>query len=329
MYTRRAIQISIGLVLLVALLIGVQSVLPQAGTPSVEVIKYSFSVAAGDPLAAIVKPADILSLSGMIQIPCEQLGLLCADPVSGAFDDLGGLSFGSDFLGSESMVIHFSVGRGSQGSAGSAVRVEASCSTAEPHEDVFASTLLGANQQALDGNGTACSTNSGSGLFIQEGMVSDNLDALERDPCLWVDLDCDHAPEGMVFFSLKSGSPSLAYYAATPADILVTASGYAPQIWASGSSDLGLVSNDQIDALCIRDDGDGAYSPADQVLFSLAPGSPTLIATGYSAADLLRPKRRPGVTAAQMGLLTSDNLDAAVCIGEFKFYDLYLPLIKK
>jgi len=51
-------------------------------------------------------------------------------------------------------------------------------------------------------------------------------------------------------------------------------------------------------------------------LFSLAPGSPTLGALGYSAADILAPT--PGVPivsvpAATLGLLPTDNLDALTC----------------
>lgn len=62
----------------------------------------------------------------------------------------------------------------------------------------------------------------------------------------------------------------------------------------------------------------GAFVPGRRILFSLAPGSPTLVANGWSAADILTGiVGVPGsvqqcVSAANLGLLPTDNLDALV-----------------
>jgi hypothetical protein len=294
-----------------------------------EVLSQSFSVERNDPLtAAGRRPADILTLSGAMLLPCESLGLLCYDPASGTYDDLAGFSQGVDFWGAEPPTVQFSVGRGSTGLPGTAVRIETTCLPAEAHGDVFASRLNRLNQQLLDGNGTACSGNSGLPLLIHEGPISDDLDALDIDTCRSVDMNCDSQPVGLTFFTLAPGSPSLAMFGATPADILVSGIDYAPMIWASRTA-LGLMNGDAIDALCLAENGNGFFDNQDRLLFSLAPDSPSLAAHMRSAADLLRPGARPGVSAAGIGLQSSDDLDAALCSGSLVIRDIYLPMLRK
>jgi len=297
---------------------------------SPEVLSKVFSVGAGDPLTlGGPRPGDVLTLSGSVLEPCEELGLLCESPLDGAQDDLTSLSYGWDFEGMDSLLVEFSVGAGSSGAAGSAVWQEKNCTVAEPQGDVFASPLNASNYQELDGNGIACTTNAGFGLSILEGAASDNIDALERDPCRSVDLDCESRLEDLVYFTLGANSPSLGYLGASAGDILVVGIDYAPRVWAKGTTDLGLQNGDAIDALCLREDGNGIFDDGDLTLFSLKPGSPSVGGPVISAADLIRPGLRIGVSPAAIGLLNADNLDAAICHGRLAMSDLYLPIIVK
>lgn len=88
----------------------------------------------------------------------------------------------------------------------------------------------------------------------------------------------------------------------------------APQLWARAGV-LGLKSGDDIDALAVFFDDDGVYDPnKDVVLISLAPGSPSLLAAGGDAGDVLQisPAGPPTVFVQgwKLGLKNSDNLDA-------------------
>jgi hypothetical protein len=300
----------------------------SALAPPPEVQGQSFTVVEGDPLTTTgVHPADILGVGGNTLIPCLNLGLLCIDPVTGDNDDLNSLSYGWDFVTTGLSPVAFSVTEGSQGAAGTAVRVEANCSPAEPQADVFGAPLDNTNAQELDGDGVSCSSNSGFVLVLTEGTPSDDLDNLDRDPCQVVDINCDGLPEDPVFFTLTPGSPSLAMVSAGPADILIAMGELVPLIWASGTTQLGLKANDVIDALCIRENGDGVYDREDEVLFSLSPASPTLADLSAGPADLLRPGPAVVYPAAVLGLQATDDVDALVCA--FELAQLYLPLIRR
>jgi hypothetical protein len=298
--------------------------------PPAEVQGQSLSVTQGGPATATgVHPADILGIGGAPLIPCENLGLGCYDDDSDALDDIAGLSFGEDFAGGDLPPLQFSVATGARGAPGTAVRTEADCAPAQPQADAFETALDGTNVQDLDGDGVACADGEGFGLSLAEAPAGDNLDALERDPCQSVDLNCDGFPEGSIFLTLAPDSPTLALINATAADILVTGIEFAPTVWAS-AADLGLSAGDMIDALCLNEDGDSVYGSGDQVLFSLAPGSPTLAALSASPADLLRPGLvAVGVPASALGLEKTDNVDALVCTQPLVFSDLYLPLVNK
>ncbi len=299
---------------------------PQAMTlaPPAEAQSYSFSVGPNDPATGLgFHPADILGAGQVVLIPCQNLGLQCDDPATGAVDDITALAYGHDFADSGPPAVQFSVGAQTQGAAGTAVSAEASCSPAEPQADAFATDLDESNSQDLDGDGVDCAGNNGFGLSLTEGAVSDNVDALERDPCQSVDLVCDTQPEEPVYFTLAPGSPSLVPIGAGSADIL-SAAGSGPEVWAH-SADLGLVEGDVIASLCLGESGDGQFDAADRLLFSLAPGSPTLARLSLSPADLLRPTPRLGRPSVLLGLRTEDSLDAAVCSGEYIFYDVFLP----
>jgi plastocyanin len=102
-------------------------------------------------------------------------------------------------------------------------------------------------------------------------------------------------PVHPVFFTLKNGSPSLPFLPGSTnsgADIFVDLQPQAPggeMLYASAAS-LNLQQADDIDALVVFDNGDNQYGPpaaGDQVLFSLARGSPSLaFFPGGSPADV-------------------------------------------
>jgi len=125
----------------------------------------------------------------------------------------------------------------------------------------------------------------------------------------------------MIFYTLRNGSPSLNTLPGTPsgANVYVDFNPSAPggETLYAGASLLGLAAGatgDDIDGLIVFDDGDGIYEPnVDQILFSLARGSPFLGNSGFGPADIL--SRRNGATtrfcnASDLGLLATDNLDA-------------------
>jgi hypothetical protein len=286
----------------------------------------SFSVALNSPLTATgVQPADILGIGGGPLIACQNMSPLCR--FTGAQDELQGLSYGYDFVAYEELpALQFSVGPGSTGQAGTAVNVEAMCPVPEPFADVFESPLGHVNHQDLDGDGQSCGGNGGFGLGLTE---NDDVDALERDPCKFVDLNCDGDAEKPILFTLAPNSPSLAYFGASSADILISGIGYGTLVWAS-AAELGLdAAGDAIDALCIWENGSGVFDEGDRVLFSLTANSATVLNSAFGPADLIRPGPRTGLPANALGLDDDDELDAVLCSFTYTFTDIYLPFITK
>jgi len=321
----------LSLLLLVALLwVDRRAVTAPAAPPAI-VQGQSFSIEAGSPLAQLgVHPADILGAGGLPLLSCQSLGLVCNDPQTGAQDDLIALSYGWDFQRDGFPLTQFSVSAASRGLPNTAVRAEADCSPAEPGGDFFESDGNGANSQLLDGNGNGCDSNSGFGLGISEGATPDSVDAGERDPCQYVDFECDGLPDAPIYLTLASGSPTLALIQASPADVLVTGFSFVPTIYASASA-LGLTSGDTIDALCLSDDGDGQFGQEDRMIFSLAAGSPSLAGLNASGASLLAPG--PLLVSARpdkLGLLPTDEIDALLCsLSTAEEQRLYLPEVKR
>jgi hypothetical protein len=247
-------------------------------------------------------------------------------------DQITGLSLGSDFNNIDLPPLQFSVKSGSQGAAGSAVRLEAACATPEAQADVFETPLDGSNFQDLDGDGVACATNTGYGLGLVETTITgtiDELTNLDQDPCPVTDVNCDGIPEAPLFLTLSAGSPSLATLGISTADIIMTGGAFPPTLWASRDS-LGLTANDVIDALCVRENGNGVYDRGDRVLFSLAPGSPTLAAHSASGADILRPSPPTvAIRASALGLLASDDVDALLCNQDVVSIHIFMPVFVK
>jgi hypothetical protein len=251
-----------------------------------------------------------------VAFTCASLGLTaagCSNSPIGTQDDIDGLSFGLDFAAGTAP-ISFSVGPGSAGVTGSAVAQQAACSPPEPQADEFSSLRSGTNTLVLDGDGQTNSCPAAFGLGLTERPTSDNLDAITGLPPSAVDTNGDGLLDNPIYFSLSQGSPTLAAYGRSPADILWTLGIGTPGVYASAAQ-LGLQSADDIDALCVSHPGDGViYAAAqDKVLFSLAPGSPTLAALGASPADVLAPGPKVAIHAWELGLQPADNLDAMKC----------------
>ena len=274
----------------------------------------SFSVAKGGRLSS----AGIFDLptSTPPPIPASGLGLTEAD-------ELDALAYGNDFIASI-LVMRFSVDPRTEGVDGSGVKQESEKSPNEAHGDEFwtSPARFGSNEQQLDETGDTAPP------FPL--LISDDVDALTEPPTSFVDPNGDKVPENPVYFSLAKGSPSLDTLEVGPADILVTSGGNPPTVTIR-TSDLGLVEENQdervegddVDAICLGIflDDDGEEQRA--VLFSLAPGSSSLVAGGLSPADLFlvqvgqgtEPPTRltPWAPASSLGLLNEDNLNALKC----------------
>ncbi len=302
-----------------------------AFAPPPEVQTISFTVSAASPITLTgVLPADILGVGAIPLIDCANTGLVCDDPYTGEHDEVLGLSFGYDFVAEDLPSVMFSVALGSQGLPNTAVRTEASCNPPEPQADVFESALDGTNRQDLDGNGLACGSNNGFGLGLNEAAPSDAVHEIERDPCVYVDANCNGELEDPILVTLAPGSPTLNAIGASTSDILLIGGRLEPHIWAHGVSDLGLQANDVIDALCVKANGDGAYAAADDiVMFSLAPGSPSLAAWSAGPADLLTPYNKFRYPASMLGLLATDDVDGLLCARTLNLMNVYLPIITK
>ena len=300
---------------------------PQA-TPERDGV--SLTVPGNDPLTALgIEPADILGDGSVPLVLCTEVGLTCAD--AGIGDVIEGLSFGLDFNPTGVMPIQFAVSAASRGITGTEVRAEANCTPAEPQADVFGSALDGSNAQVWDGDGVACGSNDSPPLHLAEGAASSRINALDADACPTVDWNCNGIPDEPILVTLAAGSPTLTETGATAADILIVNAGIEPAKWADGVIDLGLASGDKIDALCVKESGDGVYDSEDIVVFSLAPGSPSLANRAASAADLWLPGHPavPFYKAALLGLQSSDDVTAVMCSFDLSLSRIYLPIVMR
>jgi hypothetical protein len=264
--------------------------------------KASFSVAPGGPSGLL--PADIFDVPTTLRIPAANLGLV-------AGDDLDGLSYGLEYIAHDTDV-RFSVAPGAAGVPGSAVATEAAKAPPEAQGDEFRVfpplPVGGSNLQVLDENGSSAPP------FPL--LVADDVDALADQPASFVDTDGDTVPDAgkPVYFSLAPSSPTLAAIGATPADILVNTVPPGPPAVFLTRAALGLLPGDDLDDFCL----DPATST---VLFSLAPGSPTLGVVGASPSDLFLVLAPPiaspppvVIPAASLGLLATDDLNALKCL---------------
>ena len=264
----------------------------------------SFSVAPAGPSGLF--PATLFDVPTAPGIRSPGLGLTPADNVDG-------LSYGIDYI-APVFEARFSVDERAVGLPGTAVFRESGKTPPQAHGDEFRVSSPPAsgnlNTQVLDENGDTAPR------FPL--LVADDVDALTEPPTSFVDPDGDGTPDLPVYLSLAAGSPTLASIGAGPADILRTIGGGPPTVLFT-AADLGLQAGDDIDAFCYDD-------RAQTLLFSLAPGSPTL-GPGVAAASLLLPVFQVDIEPSpvpappiefaspnSLGLREDDNLNALKCI---------------
>ncbi len=295
----------------------------------------SFSINTGG-VTTTLDPADILGIANppLPRIPKTNLGLVQGD-------NLDALSYGVDVFGEKAnTTVAFSVDAQAVGSANTGVNREAA--NGEALGDEFASYFNDTNLELVDEQV----------LVFQIGNPGDDLDALTNQPPRYADGTGDTVPDRPVYFSLAPGSPTLTSLGARAGDILVFTPGVGLSIYARIDLDMGLLAGDVLDALClmkaglpnsglIAGGGSATIPPtgnamSDWALFSLAPGSPS-VGANVSAADLLVTNfNAAGVgpsastlyaPASEIGLLTSDNLNALKCLDPaISFFITGVPL---
>jgi hypothetical protein len=289
----------------------------------------SFTLAPGSPSLVVIPAtgADILNPAGspapgplpppVVGIPAAALGLVPGDVVSS-------LSFGILPPGpAPGLEVLFSVNAATVGIPFAPPPANVSCEAAggQAAADVFLSQPFGPplifpNILALDGNGipdSPCGPLPLPGLGLLE-PVGDDLTDLELCPASYV--FAGGVLTKPVYFTLAPGSPTLVGLGATSADVLIAAPpGFVPPAIFFPAAAFGLIPGppgcgapvcDQIDALDLLPGGGPGL-----VLFSLAPGSPSLGICATSAADVLLGGACGVVTpAAGLGLTPADNIDA-------------------
>ena len=255
------------------------------GTPAGAV---DFSIDAASP-TAVPPPTggDILFPGPGIGIPFALLGLVPEDEVDALSYEPHSLS---------PIGLFFSVDGSAIGAPGTDVAIEAAFF--EAAGDVFAAdpddpipdNFLVFDQFDL-------------GLLAPVPGPLDNLDALE--------MDFYEGGPGPVYFSLAPGSPTLVGMGAGPGDILSVFPGGGPPVVALSAGDLGLGPGDNLDALTfmppIEVEGPPLVSP---FIFSIDAASPSPFAPGDVLGVTAGPTPTVLLTAAELGLLPSDELDA-------------------
>jgi hypothetical protein len=264
----------------------------------------------------------------VVNVPYTNIGLK-------AKDDLDALSGGQDIYGS---VLFFSVDRASVGVAGGAVtplesEVSVEAANKQAAGDVFVTVYHGAQGSPWpwsnpQGYNRLHINQAELGLFPTSKFPTqnndctttiDNLDAISFSE---FDLTGDGVTDVPLYFSLAKGSPSLVG-GKKACDILMVPAGLtAFQTFADGVTKIGLLAGDDVDAMVLQDIVHPGVldNGIDKMMFSLAPGSPTLAGTNpnlpgvHSAADIFGTlfDGNFGVmyTADQLGLQFGDNVDA-------------------
>ena len=283
-------------------------------------------------------PNSLLTPSGPLSAPPPPaIGLSAATLGLMTGDAIDAITFGTD--GAPGGTLYFSVSRSTVGAGAGPKPPDVSTEVVgvpagtqpEAADDIFA-TLDPAcaatpfNSQILDGNGAALGPHTcypGLGLGLVEGQtlpgppMNDDIKAFSWSyPGMW-NIVC-------IGFSLKAGSPTLLGQnpllpsGAGPADVLAScpAPGMPPVgppslLIVYTAATLGLGVGDDIDALSISNPAGGT------VLFSLAPGSPSLGVCGYSPAAIIgggvppfAPCPPVFLPAAGLGLVPGDDVDA-------------------
>ncbi len=276
----------------------------------------TFSIDAVSP--SLRDPADLLNVGMSVQIPKANLGLM-------AGDELDALSGGNDAVHWNN-IIYFSVDRNSMGMPGPMTPLDVLGQAVRNQQagDVFVTT---------DQYGTGTTPQGINSLYVNQNFygeipiisplvanagLQDNLDAFSFEEFdLLPLLVGDGIQDRAVFFSLRAGSPSLTA-GISSADILASGPFGSPTGTFSvivPAARMGLQPGDDLDALVLNCFSHPSPLPMPvAALFSLAPGSPTLIALGASPADIFYTTfdntNVVRYNAASLGLLFDDNVDA-------------------
>jgi hypothetical protein len=266
-----------------------------------------------------------------------------------ATDDIDAVSYGLDIIDSPdeldggAMSIAFSVDKDAVGQPNTGVNREATKAGGHEAEgDEFVATFNGSNLELVDEQAVTLAPGNVDG---------DDLDALTNEPTGYADLDQDLDADRPVFFSLAPGSATLAGFPAnenSAATIFYSLNGVV-DVYAAPAA-IGLEVGDDLDALCLMKSGlpssvkvrsgpappgipaAGGASQFDVALFSLAKGSPTLTTLGGAPGDLFvtnfssaHTPAPPALfaTAAQIGLLDNDELNAVKCLMSVAIIPIY------
>lgn len=241
-----------------------------------------FSIDRASPSARQFHQAHLLSPGPLVHVLYGNLGL--KDP-----DDLDALSQGLDVVRFEKCpdIIYFSVDRPSS----------------LPPSDTYVTVKH-------KGGVMWCPVgfNDLDVPAVQFGLDprDDNLDAYSMEE---FDYSFNLIHDVDVYFSVDAKSPSWP----SGADILVAPPGRPFQVFKPFGT-MGLMPEDDIDALALTIGSRVDPPQADRAYFSLARGSPTLKTLGASPADvfytLFDGKSRIAYKAALLGLRAEDNVDA-------------------
>ncbi|MCH7814032.1 MAG: HD domain-containing protein, partial [Planctomycetes bacterium] len=313
--------------------------------------QYSFDLASPKVGMGILQAADVLELAfpdPLVRIPGSVLGLISP------LDDLDALSGSNAGLpAGASFVLLFSVGRATVG-------------TVDPDQTLVAAGVpYSASDQATKGQAAgdqyvALDPFQFTGRSVRRlppvennSLVRNNFDEggtdFAADPPTSASQTASRVPQDNVnatagsatspfggtgaglYFSASSQSPSLSDLPGgnQPSGAHIFFFGNAPKITTlyAAFHDLGLVRQDDINAMIVRDqDDDGQFNNNDVVLFSLAPGSPSLktfpdASSDGAAADVFATRPGLGVvlvaSARTLGLgAPADNVDALDLIPE-------------
>lgn len=297
------------------LMIGLLSAVFSQSYSYAGVVDVSFAIDPASPsITSDITPDDVLKAGPVVFQ--QGKGLTLQDGFySGIFDNLNALSYGQDPVtrtppGAD-LPIYFSVDRVAVGQPGTAVNIEASPGSEEAAGDVFVTPLpqvAGTNFQYIDEEQ----------LGLMQGFFGDDLDALELDT----------RPSPYYYFSVDSLSVSLDW-----TDLWASTGKGDIFQYADGESMIGLLSDDDIDALVLFDrDLDNKATPGvDLALFSLSTFSPsafTYTGNAYipgqqgflSPADILftdfSGKFGLWASAIDIGMLEYDDVNALDTVPE-------------
>lgn len=298
---------------------------------SVHAVSPSFTLSPGSPTlpgipataADILVPAGPPSVGPLppppVGIPAAALGLVPGDVITS-------IHFSNAATVAPGLKILFSVDGAATGIPLASPPANLSCEApAQGLSDVFvAQPFFGplGHVLSLDGNGvadSACAPAGGPGLGVIEPSA-DNVNALEM--CTPQSIFSGGVLTQAVYFTLAPGSPTLFAIPAGASDLLLASPpGFAPPTLSFFTAAMlsltpcapgaGAPACDEIDAMTFLS------PPPGGVLFSLAPGSPSLAACGFTPGDLIffgSPACFLGASAFSLGLTATDNVDALAAV---------------